>query len=530
MDEKDIPSKVYASGVAGDPSQVLVSDHGTHVAGTIAGCVTTLQEGPVRDTLSGIAPAARLYDYNVFPGFGAGWVAYGGSAFSHDIAAALEDAVRDGIDVVNMSLGGGVQGPHDYLAEAVNAAVDAGVVVVVAAGNSGPGDMTVESPGSAARAITVGATTNAHYIGIPVSAGGRDFGAATGDFAPFGRVTSPYAPARDGSARPEEACYPLVNGAEVRGKIALVKRGSCTFTTKVRNAEAAGATGVLIINNVAGDPVAPGSDGTAPAPTIPAAMVSMTDGQFLIDLLAADPQATVTIDGTVETEIRTGSGDILAGFSSRGPTPYTYLIKPDVTAPGVNIYSSVFHGQWAMFQGTSMATPHVAGAAALLLQLHPGWSPADVKSALVNTAARVVKDPVKGTYDPGVLARGGGRIDLARADATPLTLDPVSVSFGYFNGNAPVSGRQDITLHNVSSSTQTCTVTVVRDAADPAVTVSAEQVTLAAGATATLTVTMDGGRSDRLPSGDYDGELVLDCGGKVLRAPWWLRVNREAKP
>ncbi|GAB6875328.1 S8 family serine peptidase [Thermaerobacter litoralis] len=530
VDEVDIPSKVYASGVAGDPSNVLVNDHGTHVAGTIAGCVTTLTEGPVQDTLSGIAPAAELYDYNVFPGFGAGWVAYGGSAFSHDIAAALEDAVRDGMDVVNMSLGGGVQGPHDYLAEAVNAAVDAGVVVAVAAGNSGPGDMTVESPGSAAKAITVGASTNPHYIGIPVTAGGRSFGAAPGDFAPFGQVTAPYAIARDGSANPTQACYPLVNAAEVAGKIALVDRGSCTFTTKVRNAEQAGAIGVLIVNNVAGDPSAPGQDGTTPVPQIPAAMVSRNDGAFLKQLLQADPGAQVSIDGTVLTEIRSENADILAGFSSHGPTPFTYLIKPDVTAPGVNIYSSVFHGEYAMFQGTSMATPHVAGAAAVLRQLHPDWSPADVKSALVNTAARVVRDPFTASRDPGVLARGGGRIDLARAHATPVTLDPVSISFGYFNGNAPVSGEQALTLHNVSGTRQTCTVTVVRDATDPAVTVSAGSVTLDPGAYATLTVSMEGGRSDTTPSGDYDGELVFRCGGKELRAPWWLRVDREAKP
>ncbi len=105
----------------------------------------------------------------------------GGSAFSHDIAAALEAAVMDGMDVVNMSLGGTVQGPHDFLADITNATVDGGVVAAVAAGNSGPGDSTIESPGSAEKAITAGASTNPHFLGIPVSFGPTIY-AALGSF------------------------------------------------------------------------------------------------------------------------------------------------------------------------------------------------------------------------------------------------------------------------------------------------------------------------------------------------------------
>jgi len=138
-----IVHKVYASGVAGT-GETIVNDHGTHVSGTVAGCVTEPSTGVIDDTLSGVAPAAELWDYNVFPGFGGGFIAFGGSAFSHDIAEALEDTVEDGMDVVNMSLGGSVQGPHDLLAEAVDATNDAGVVVAVAAGNTGPGGATGE--------------------------------------------------------------------------------------------------------------------------------------------------------------------------------------------------------------------------------------------------------------------------------------------------------------------------------------------------------------------------------------------------
>ncbi|MGH2492198.1 MAG: S8 family serine peptidase, partial [Candidatus Limnocylindria bacterium] len=148
-----IVERVYCSGCPGIANDDMWSDHGTHVAGTVAGQfgTTATVEGVEIPGLSGVAPAAKLGDYNVFPKGGGGFIAFGGSAFSHDIARALEDAVLDGMDVVNMSIGGGVQGPHDTLAEATNNTVAAGVVAAVAAGNSGPGDSTVESPGSAER-------------------------------------------------------------------------------------------------------------------------------------------------------------------------------------------------------------------------------------------------------------------------------------------------------------------------------------------------------------------------------------------
>lgn len=334
-----IPHKVYASGVAFDPDNVLVFDHGTHVSGTAAGCVVQLTAGPITGKISGVAPAAKLWDYNVFPGFGAGFVAFGGSAFSHDIIAALEDTVEDGMDVVNMSLGGGVEGPHDILAEAVNSTVDAGIVVAVAAGNSGPGDATVSSPGNAAKAFTAGASTNPHFIGISVTVTDPDlgtFGAALGDFNNFDppQEDRPYT-----TTTPANGCDTIQE--DLTGKIALIDRGACFFTTKILNAQDAGATGVLVVNNVAGDPVAMGHASSLEFPDIPAAMLSKDNGN------AMKPSGTVTVDGTQIDEFVTENADIIAGFSSRGPTPFNYLIKPDATAPGVNVYSSVFDDQFA---------------------------------------------------------------------------------------------------------------------------------------------------------------------------------------
>ncbi len=510
-----IQHKVFASGVAGF-GPTIVFDHGTHVTGTAAGCVLSppFPPQPVGGTWSGMAPGAQPFDYNVFPGFGAGFVAFGGSAFSHDIIAALDESIRDGMDVVNMSLGGGVSGPHDLLAEAVDATVDAGVVAAVAAGNSGPGDSTVTSPGNAANALTAGASTNPHFVGIPVTVGTSTFGAALGDFNNFGVVTADYT-----VTSPANGCTTITTS--LSGKIGLIDRGVCSFTTKIRNAQAAGAIGVLIVNNVAGDPITMGHDGTSPFPTIPAAMLSKNDGNSI------KPSGTSSVNGTALQEFITANADIIAGFSGRGPIPFTFLIKPDVTAPGVNVYSSVFNGQFAFFQGTSMATPHVAGAAALLLDLHPGWSPSDVKSALANTAKRPVLDHLTATNPVGVLTRGGGRIDMGAANAVPLTFDPASVSFGLFRGNVPVSATRNIMVRNVGGSLQTCPVAIT---GPNIVVASTSGITLSPGGTTTLTLTLNGGRAAQTPTGDYTGDVVLACGATTLKVPWWTRVDRLANP
>lgn len=502
----------YASGVSGFGPDI-VFDHGTHVAGTVAGCEITLTDGPITGPISGVAPGAELHDYNVFPGFGGGFVAFGGSAFSHDICEAIEDSVDDGMDVINMSLGGAVQGPNDFLAECTQAAVDGGLVAAVAAGNSGPGDSTVESPGSAAGSLTAGATTNSHLVGIAAtftSASGADtYLAAAGDFDPFaetkatGQGVVDWADAAGGDTL---ACTAASDPSAVTGKIVLISRGACTFTTKVRNAENAGAFGVIVYNNAPGPATAMAHDGTDPFPAIPAVMISQDDGADAISKLPS----TATIDGSNPQEFP-AEADILAGFSSRGPTPFTYLIKPDVTAPGVNIYSSVFDNEFAMFQGTSMATPHLAGTAALILNAHPDWSPADVKSAMVNTADRPA--PLSGLSP---LERGGGRVNAAAAVSVPTRFDPASVSFGFWNGNQSVGGSVTVAVSGASCGA-------------PTVTYGSDPIPVAASLSGdTLTVALNGGRA--AASGDYYGDVVLTCGGTELAIPWWTRIDRNGKP
>lgn len=510
----DIPHHVYASGVAGT-GRDIVFNHGTHVAGTVAGCVTDLRGSgePVQDTVSGVAPGANLHDYNVFPGYGGGFVAFGGSAFSHDIALAVEDAVDDGMHVINLSLSGGIQGPHDFLAEAINAAADAGVVPAVAAGNNGPGAGTIGSPGNAFGALTAGASTNPHYIGVNVVSSAGTFGAAVGDFDPFAEKVARNRPFVSWGGD-ELACAGSRPATDVKRAVVLVKRGACTFAEKVSTAAAAGAFGVVVYNNVPGDPIAMGGSGT-----LPAVMVSNADGLAI----KAKLPGTVSIDGNNPVEIHTANSDIMAAFSSRGPAAFNHNIKPDFVAPGVNVYSSVFDEAnpedlgWAMFQGTSMAAPHVAGAAALLLQARPNLDPEDVKSLLGNNAERRVwathVDGPKAT----VMERGGGRIDLSRASAVESTMDPMSLSFGIHKGNKSVSQAITVTVRNLSAGPKTYTVSET----DGNLSLSGPTTfTVASGQTATFTVTL----SVRGAAAS-EGDVTVSEGGTTHLIPFWYSTG-----
>jgi len=506
--------------------------HGSHVSGIAAGVANTCAPF-VGCTLSGIAPKAFLGSYNVFPGNVL-------SASSHDIAKAVEAAVADGMDVLNLSLGGTAH-PDDVLVNAVNSATDAGVVVAIAAGNAGPGAGTIESPGIADKVITVGASTNPHFIGIPVTVTGiGTFGAAVGDFASFvPPVTATFA-----LTSPSNGCTAI--SQNLSNEIALIRRGICTFTTKVRNAQTAGAIGVIVINSQQGDPSAMAQDGTTPVPTIPAVMVSITKG----NAMAAIAPNTVTIDGTAPNEFFSdGAGaDILASFSSRGPPilqgPGLGIgqpqdkIKPDVVAPGVNVYSSVPSFAcasppcFAFFQGTSMATPHVAGSAALLIQLHPNWSPEQVKSALVNSAHRPVKSSTTGATLSNPMNRGAGRIDLAAASQisatletspTPSTLGNGQAAFSFGELRASAQTRSfTITLTSVSTSTITYTVSVIPAVAGPTVTSSVTSLVLSAGGTATVDVSLT---LSPILSGAFYGDVQLTGGPVVLNVPYWVTVD-----
>jgi len=519
--KKVIVARVYFTGKPGSFTAQALQDHGTHVSGTIAGVNGTTAPAngkfPAVAGLSGVAPKAFLGNYNVFPGQTA-------NATSHDIAQAIEDAVKDGMDVINMSLGGGINGFQDQLTVASNRAANAGVVVAIAAGNSGPGVNTVESPGQAADAITACASTNNHFFGIPVIVAATTFGAAVGDFSAFDpAVTAQLANWNNtasglANGAATQACTPVPAGTHT-GRIVVIDRGTCTFSTKIRNARDAGASGVLVVNNAPGDPAAMGQDGTADQPATSAVMLAQNDRGAIRS--AAATNASATVNGTSFAEVLTNNENFLAGFSSRGPANLLD-IKPDVCAPGVNVLSSVLHGRFAMFQGTSMATPHVAGSSALLLQLHPDWTPAQVKGALVGTATR---DARLATTNPQNI--GGGVINLAAATTAKAVLEPATLSFRKIEPGSGQSKTISVTLTNVSGASQTYTASAavtVGASTGVAASVSPASVTLGAGESATLNVTVNADKA--AASGQYWGRLtVTPATGAAVAAPFWVAIR-----
>ena len=511
-----------------------IQDHGTHTAGIAAGVYPSedaVVNGVTIDDMSGIAPGAWLGNYNVFPG-------NVDNARSEDILNAVDAAIADGMDVLNLSLGGSYHGNNDLLAIGLDNAVDAGLVVAVAAGNSGPGQGTLESPGRARKIITVAASTNKHFVGQPFTypaGGATTIGAAVGDFPAL--PTASYNLFDTNST----SCTSVDPGAS--GNLAIINRGGCTFSTKVRNAIAAGAVGVLVINNVAGDPTAMAKDGGG-GDDLPAVMIGKNEGAALRAANPPDASAVATFQEFVTT-----NQDILAGFSSQGPTAVDFAVKPDVTSVGVNVLSSITcvgkgpgcpgdGSGWAFFSGTSMSTPHIAGSAAVLLGLDSSWSPAQVKSALVNRADLVIKDAITGTHDVGPTAQGTGRENLSVAADATTWMDPVSASFGKVTVGHPTS--LTVTLYNPTGSDQTFNVSTTKftpdtfggtvpliynagtlSSPDDRITVPGS-VTVPANGSTTMTVTVNSGHGDVV-----QGWINLDGdGGNDLHLAYYAIVGR----
>ncbi|MYL69695.1 S8 family serine peptidase [Halobacillus litoralis] len=363
--------------------------HGTHVAGVVG----------ANGEMKGIAPDADLYAYRA--------LGPGGVGSSVQVIAAIEEAVNDGMDVINLSLGNDVNGPDWPTTHAVNKAVELGTVVVVAAGNSGPDGWTIGSPATSSDAITVGASAlsmKAPVLKVP------------------GERETVLVQKMSGSVPWELAKkYPLVFAGtgeaeygNVRGRIVLFERGGIPFSHKALKAYQKGAVAVLIYNNEEGN-FQGGLDGVKLP--IPVASLSNEAGEWLKEKVIRQNQWVETVNVSL--------GDQVAPFSSRGPVTTNWEIKPDILAPGVDIYSTV-PGGYQSLQGTSMAAPHVAGMAALMKEAHPDWSPAEVKQALTTTADLIGtgKQPFPPTE------QGAGYVDLNEALEPDLLIGQSSLSFG----------------------------------------------------------------------------------------------------
>ena len=384
-----------------------VDGHGTHTATTAAGNKTDASAfGTLLGNIQGIAPRARVASYK------ACWLRPGATRAlcnTSDLALAIDTAVADGVDIINYSVGNtrrDVTAPDDL---ALMAAAKAGVLTAASAGNEGPGLATVGSPAGAPWVITVAASSQdgdhaleAMQIEAPASIAGRyavreasftpplsDAGQIEGELVLVDDGDDTLANGNEGTTR--DACEPLENTDELSGNIALIQRGGCFFSTKIANAEDAGATAVVVYN-IAGDPIVmtPMDSTTV---NIPAIMVGQADGNLMVDEIESGLTVDAVLDKSLFLTVE-DTGNIMGSFSSRGPAPIQSILKPDVTAPGINILAgfspdtpnSNSGESFAFLTGTSMSAPHVAGVAALLKQAHPEWSPSVLKSALMTTA------------------------------------------------------------------------------------------------------------------------------------------------
>lgn len=372
--------------------------HGTHTASTAAGNSGVQAEifGIDRGTVSGIAPRAHVVAYKALGELG---------GYSSDLAAAIDQAVLDGVDVINYSIGGGASltGVDDI---AFLFAADAGVFVATSNGNSGPGAFTVGGPASVPWITSVGASTQDRtFQGSASSSDGWEF------FGASITAGSDELPLVDSVDAGSELCIPgELDPAVVTGNIVLCKRGAIARVDKSLAVQMAGGAGMILYN--ANDAQSQVTDNHF----VPSVHINNTDGLVIKDYIANSAKPMAKINGGVFTPI---PAPWMASFSSRGPNPVAAdIIKPDVTAPGVNILAgntptpeTGAPGQlFQSISGTSMSSPHVAGVFALIKQVHPDWTPAMAKSALMTTAYQdVMKEDGATPADP--FDMGAGHID-----------------------------------------------------------------------------------------------------------------------
>jgi subtilisin family serine protease len=297
----------------------------------------------------------------------------------------------------------------------------------------------------------------------------------------------------------------------------MISRGDCSFSIKLRNVQNAGGVGAIVVNNAAGS-LAMGQDGTGSQPTIPGFMVDPATGTTL---KAFDGRST-TLPQFGTYEFAASGNDLIADFTSWGPTDVDVRVKPDVMAPGVNVVSSIPRSYcggapcFAFFNGTSMAAPHLAGSAAIVRQLHPDWSAAAVRSAIVNTADRGVVRSLDGSdvlNDANKV--GSGRENLAAAVMAQVAMDPVSLSFGAVPSGSGQTLQGSVTLTNLSGGPKTYTLQVV-DAVGSGISFAAPagSVTLSPGESGSVSVTLAAAKGSA--AGHKQAVLQVSAGGQVV--------------
>ncbi|PMC37585.1 peptidase S8 [Bacillus sp. UMB0899] len=463
--------------------------HGTHVAGIIA----------ANGKLRGMAPEAEIYVYRA--------LGPGGMGTSDQVIAAIDRAIKDKVDIINLSLGNNVNGPDWPTSLALNRAVEAGIVAVTSSGNSGPEFWTVGSPGTSSMAITVGASSPPIYLPYLSVAGLKKEipihslqGAKPWELKSLDEIE--YV----GLGREEDF------NESIKGKIALIERGKIPFTEKVLNAKKHGAKAALIFNNMKGN-----FAGSLEIPLdFAAASISKEDGLAIKKRIKQNP--------SIRT-IYKKEEDKLADFSSRGPVTTTWAIKPDVVAPGVAIDSTVPDGYLSL-HGTSMAAPHVAGACALIKQAHPDWTPAQIKASLMNTATTLL-DNKGGKLAPN--QQGAGRINVKQAIEAEVLIYPGALSFGQFDTNHPRTKKTEkVIIDNQSKVEKTVIFQTPKN--KPGIRwVLPEKVTIKPGEKKQVEVGVDI-TPNQMKQGIYEGWLTIHQNEHTHEIPYAYVIDEPNYP
>ncbi|MBP7733364.1 MAG: S8 family serine peptidase [Caldisericia bacterium] len=410
---KNTDSKVVAgydfSDLDDDPLPVAGHQgwHGTHCAGIVA---ATGLPGIARDdvTITGMAPAAKLGAYKVFGGVG--------GARTDRIMQAMERAWADGCKVISMSLGSTYVWQDEIYCRAIDKLTDKGVVCSVSAGNDGGGSreelpFQVGSPGGAEMAVCVAAMDDRPKPIISWDSNLELMNYIGGSVEIDKPIEATLVDALSGYEDD-------VKDLDLTGKIALVKRGDKYFSDKALQVQKKGAIACVIYNNEVGL-----FDGyLVDSVDIPVFAIDDKSGKLLVDYAKTSGKAKI------ETKEHTGA---MADFSSAGPTN-DYKLKPDVSAPGVGVLSSVGASSYIEMSGTSMACPAVSGLAALVIQAHPDWTAHDVRSAIINYA-----DPqsdLKGKLW-SIHSQGTGRVNSVNSVNAPVLFKPTSLNFGKVTGS-----------------------------------------------------------------------------------------------
>ncbi len=503
----------------GDPDANDRDGHGTGTSLAAAGGQASTPYGP----LSGVAPKAYVGNYKVLDSNG---------GTSDVIAKAIDDAVADGMDVLNLSLGSYVTSYADISTSEVGQAAFAraalaGVIVVVAAGNEGPGAGTIGDYASSPDVIAMGAMHNDRSLGSAVTMDGAGpLAAFTGDGPDPGQMISGtlFDVTRvDASGL---ACSPLPAGS-VTGKIVLVLRGTCNFSNKLVNTANGGAAAIIVYNSATGNTFSNHS-ATVGTATLPALFVNQSEGAALKARAAADDGAQVSLDfsGVTAFAARTDISD----FSSRGPSVGS-APKPDLVAVGEEIVTGAqnSYSSGASYSptgfidtaGTSFSSPLAAGAAAVLKGARPGLTVPQFRSLLVNGASpATAADGITATTSQA----GAGIMDLAAAMRGTVAANPTALNFG---AGSALHNTVQLSLTNVSAASETYTFQVVPTGNAPAPSIGVGSVGLDPGAAQQVPVSLDTGD---LAPGEYAGYVLVTgtASGTVARIPYWFGVPGSA--